>query len=68
MSAKIALNSEIAKVERYIDELEVELGTAEYERRLVLCRKIIERTNYVTLLYKKKNSLFDQGKSTCRST
>ena len=52
MYSNIALNTEIAKVKKDIDELEVELGTAEYERRLVLCRKIIERTNYAsTTLY-----------------
>ena len=68
MSANNALNSEIANVERYINELEVELSTAEYERSLVLYRKIIERTNYVTLLYKKKNSLFDQGKTRFKLT
>ena len=66
MNANIALDSEIAKVEKVIDEILVELRTADYERRLVLYGRYIERTNYLTILYKKQNGLFDQGKTRCR--
>ena len=69
MSNNIALNTEIARVKKVIDKLEVEVRTAEYERELerelALHARISERTKYLTLLYKEKHRLFYQGKSKC---
>ena len=70
MYSNIALNTEIAELKMVIDELEVELRTIakderELDRELALYGRIIEKTNYLNILLKKQNLLFDQGKSRC---
>ena len=70
MYSNIALNTEVAEVKMVIDELEVELRTIakderELERELALYGRIIERTNYLNILLKEQNRLFDLGKSRC---
>ena len=67
MYSNIALNTEIAELKMVIDELEVELRTIakderELDRELALYGRIIERTNYLNILLKEKNRLFDQGR------
>ena len=70
MSVNIALDSEIAKVMKAINELKVELRTIKDEREigreLALQARYIEKTKYLTTLYKEKNRLFDLGKSRCK--
>ena len=67
MYSNIALNTEIAKVKKDLDQLEIELRTIkderEMERKLALNARITEKTKYLTSLYKEQIRLFDLGKS-----
>ena len=72
MDENIALDSEIAKVKKDINKLEVELrmikDEREIERELALQARYIEKTKYLITLYKEKIRLFDLGKGRCTQT